>query len=110
VAERLIVALDVPTIREARELSEKLDGTVSFFKVGLWRAFAEGVDDLIRHLIGSGKKLFLDNKMFGIMSHDSPHIQIVPKVSAKTGSSASIAANRSINGSSRISGMVGINS
>jgi len=43
-------------------------------------------------------------------AHDSPHIQIVPKVSAKTGSSASIAANRSINGSSRISGMVGINS
>jgi orotidine-5'-phosphate decarboxylase len=65
-AERLIVALDFPTIRQARELTEKLDGTVSFFKIGLWLAFAEGVDDLLRHLIGSGKKLFLDTKMFDI--------------------------------------------
>jgi len=42
--------------------------------------------------------------------HDSPHFQRGPKVSAKTGSSASMAANRSINGSSRSSGMVEINS
>jgi hypothetical protein len=43
-------------------------------------------------------------------THDSPHFQRGPKVSAKTGSSASMAANRSINGSSRSSGMVEINS
>ena len=65
-AERLIVALDVPTIGEARRLVEKLDGTVSFFKIGLWLAFAEGVDHLIKDLIGAGKKVFLDAKMFDI--------------------------------------------
>ena len=42
--------------------------------------------------------------------HDSPHFQRGPKVSAKTGSSASMTANRSINGSSLSSGMVDINS
>jgi hypothetical protein len=42
--------------------------------------------------------------------HDSPHFQTVPKVSAKTGSSASMAANRSTSGSSRNSGMVGMSS
>ena len=43
-------------------------------------------------------------------AHDSPHFQMALKVSAKTGSSASIAANRWINGMSRRSGIVGINS
>lgn len=65
-AERLIVALDVPTIPEAERLIEKLDGTVSFFKIGLWLAFAEGVDHLIRDIISAGKKVFLDAKMFDI--------------------------------------------
>jgi orotidine-5'-phosphate decarboxylase len=65
-AERLIVALDVPTIAEAAELVAKLDGTVSFFKIGLWLAFAEGVDGLLKELIGAGKRIFLDTKMFDI--------------------------------------------
>jgi AhpD family alkylhydroperoxidase len=45
-----------------------------------------------------------------VAPYDSPHFQTAPKVSAKTESSASIAANRSINGISRGSGIVGINS
>lgn len=65
-ADRLIVALDVPTIGEATSLVEKLDGVVSFFKIGLWLAFAEGVDHLITDLIKSKKKVFLDAKMFDI--------------------------------------------
>jgi orotidine-5'-phosphate decarboxylase len=65
-ADRLIVALDVPSIREADSLVEKLDGVVSFFKIGLWLAFAEGVDSLIKRLIDSKKKVFLDAKMFDI--------------------------------------------
>ncbi len=40
----------------------------------------------------------------------SPHFQMAPKVSAKTGSPASMAANRSTSGSSRCSGMVGMSS
>ena len=40
----------------------------------------------------------------------SPHFQIGPRVSANTGSSASMAANRSTSGSKRCSGMVGMSS
>jgi orotidine-5'-phosphate decarboxylase len=66
IEERLIVALDVPTIPEARELVAKLDGLVSFFKIGLWLQFASGVDSLIDDLLEKGKKVFLDSKMFDI--------------------------------------------
>jgi orotidine-5'-phosphate decarboxylase len=65
-ADRLIVALDVPSIDKAYRLVDDLDGTVSFFKVGLWLAFAEGVDGLIKRLTRDGKKVFLDSKMFDI--------------------------------------------
>ncbi len=65
-ADRLIVALDVPEIAQARALVEKLDGIVSFFKIGLWLAFAEGVDGLIADLIARNKRVFLDAKMFDI--------------------------------------------
>jgi orotidine-5'-phosphate decarboxylase len=64
--DRLIVALDLPSVDEAREIVEKLDGVVSFFKVGLGLQFARGVDGLIESLVGSGKKLFLDAKMFDV--------------------------------------------
>jgi orotidine-5'-phosphate decarboxylase len=65
-ADRLIVALDVASVTEARALVARLDGVVSFFKVGLWLQFALGVDDLIDSLIGAGKQVFLDAKMFDI--------------------------------------------
>jgi orotidine-5'-phosphate decarboxylase len=66
VEDRLIVALDVPSIGEARDLVGELDGLVSFFKVGLWLQFAAGFDGLIEELIKRGKKVFLDAKMFDI--------------------------------------------
>jgi orotidine-5'-phosphate decarboxylase len=65
-ADRLIVALDVPTIAGARDMVARLDGVVSFFKVGLWLAFAEGVDGLLHSLTSSSKKVFLDAKMYDI--------------------------------------------
>jgi orotidine-5'-phosphate decarboxylase len=66
IEDRLIVALDVPSIGEARALVGELDGVVSFFKVGLWLQFAAGFDGLIDELIERGKKIFLDAKMFDI--------------------------------------------
>ena len=66
IEDRLIVALDVPSIGEARALISKLEGVVSFFKVGLWLQFAVGFDGLIDELIKRGKKVFLDAKMFDI--------------------------------------------
>jgi orotidine-5'-phosphate decarboxylase len=66
IEDRLIVALDVPSLAEARDLVDQLDGLVSFFKVGLWLQFAAGFDGLIDELIKRGNKIFLDAKMFDI--------------------------------------------
>jgi orotidine-5'-phosphate decarboxylase len=66
VEDRLIVALDVPSIEAARVLVGKLDGVVSFFKLGLWLQFAAGFDGLLDDLLKRNKKVFLDAKMFDI--------------------------------------------
>jgi orotidine-5'-phosphate decarboxylase len=65
-ADRLIVALDVSSPEKAEQLVAKLDGVVSFFKIGLWLLFAEGTDKLIEKLIRENKNVFLDYKMFDI--------------------------------------------
>ncbi|MGQ0664568.1 MAG: orotidine-5'-phosphate decarboxylase [Pseudomonadota bacterium] len=64
--ERLIVALDVPTVGEAEGLVTRLDGLVSFFKVGYWLQLAAGFDGLIGSLIAANKRVFLDAKIFDI--------------------------------------------
>jgi orotidine-5'-phosphate decarboxylase len=65
-AERLIVALDLPDIRAAEAMADSLAGVVSFFKIGLWLAFARGVDGLIERLIAGGNRVFLDAKLHDI--------------------------------------------
>lgn len=64
--DRLIVALDTPSVDQARDIVAKLDGTVSFFKIGLRLAFMPKLDGLIDSLVNSGKKVFLDTKMYDI--------------------------------------------
>src|SRR5438105_13154479 len=66
IEDRLIVALDLPSIGAARAMAERLDGIVSFFKLGLWLIFAPGFDQLLGDLVGRGKRVFLDAKMFDI--------------------------------------------
>src|SRR5579875_1373247 len=66
IEDRLIVALDVPSIARARALIDRLDGIASFFKLGLWLAFAAGFDGLIEELRARGKRIFLDAKMYDI--------------------------------------------
>src|SRR5262245_18638658 len=46
-ADRLIVALDVPTNDEARALVRAMDGVVSFYKLGLELTLAGGLRELI---------------------------------------------------------------
>jgi orotidine-5'-phosphate decarboxylase len=65
-AERLIVALDVPTVDQAMRLARQLDGVASFFKIGLWLLFAPGAERFIDGLIAGGKRVFLDAKMYDI--------------------------------------------
>src|ERR1700686_1086621 len=66
-AEKIIVALDVPTESEALALVEKLSGEVSFFKVGLQLFSAAGLQ-VVREIVASGSKVFFDLKL-----HDIPN-------------------------------------
>ena len=62
---RLIVALDVPTVTEARAMVEALGDAVSFYKVGL-ELFASDGMTLARDLKTAGKQVFLDWKLHDI--------------------------------------------
>jgi orotidine-5'-phosphate decarboxylase len=65
-AERLIVALDVPTAQEARALVEKLDDAARFYKIGLELFTAEGYFELLAWLTARGNKVFADLKLYDI--------------------------------------------
>jgi orotidine-5'-phosphate decarboxylase len=65
-AERLIVALDVPTPQEARALVEKLGDAARFYKVGLELFTAEGYFELLAWLNARGNKVFADLKLYDI--------------------------------------------
>lgn len=65
VKDRLIVALDMPTVEEAQRLVVKLGDAVSFYKVGLELLFAGGLD-LAESLKAKGKRVFLDLKLLDI--------------------------------------------
>ena len=63
--DRLIVALDVPTVAEAEAMVARLGDSVTFYKVGLQLIFAGGID-FARRLAGEGKQVFLDAKLLDI--------------------------------------------
>ena len=65
-AERLIVALDVPTPQEARVLVEKLGDAARFYKIGLELFTAEGYFELLAWLTARGNKVFADLKLYDI--------------------------------------------
>jgi orotidine-5'-phosphate decarboxylase len=65
-AERLIVALDVPSAGEARALVEKLGDAVRVYKVGLELFSAPGYFDLVEWLVGRGNQVFADLKLYDI--------------------------------------------
>jgi len=63
--DRLIVGLDVPTVKEAEAVVRELDGVASFYKIGYQLAFAGGLD-FARELASGGTKVFLDMKLLDI--------------------------------------------
>jgi orotidine-5'-phosphate decarboxylase len=64
-SERLIFPLDVPTVEAAKEWIHKLDGVVSFFKIGLELYVASGIS-LVPYLVQHRKKVFLDLKYYDV--------------------------------------------
>lgn len=82
-AERLIVALDVASQREAMEMVERLSGTCRWVKVGMELYYAAGrvvVEELVRR----GYRVFLDLKL-----HDIP-TTVAAAVHSVAGAGASL--------------------
>lgn len=65
--DRIIAALDVPTVEEAREIIEELKDEVGAFKVGLQLFTAAGAS-FVREIVNRDLKIFLDVKF-----HDIPN-------------------------------------
>jgi orotidine-5'-phosphate decarboxylase len=65
VSSPVIVALDVASAEEARQLVRRLRPTVSFFKVGLELYAAAGMP-FVRELVAAGSDVFLDLKFYDI--------------------------------------------
>ena len=64
--QRLIVALDVPNIYEAKSLVDKLGSTVEFYKIGLELATTRDYFDLLNWLTNQGKSVFADLKLYDV--------------------------------------------
>jgi orotidine-5'-phosphate decarboxylase len=79
--ERLIVALDVPSVREAEALVARLGESVSFYKIGYQLAFAGGID-FARVLAGAGKQIFLDLKLHDIGNTVAKGVESVARLGA----------------------------
>jgi orotidine-5'-phosphate decarboxylase len=63
--ERLIVALDLPSVAEAEAMVARLGDAVSFYKIGYQLAFAGGLP-LASALVRAGKQVFADLKLHDI--------------------------------------------
>src|ERR1700712_2619310 len=63
--DRLIVALDVPSVAVAEAVIAQLGDSVTFYKIGYQLAYAGGLP-LVRQLAGAGKKVFVDLKLHDI--------------------------------------------
>jgi orotidine-5'-phosphate decarboxylase len=63
--DRLIVALDLPSVASAEAMIDRLGDSVTFYKIGYQLGYAGGLA-LAKQLAGSGKKVFLDLKLHDI--------------------------------------------
>ena len=65
--DRLIVALDFPSVAEAREMVARLGDSVGFYKIGMELVYGGGLP-LVEQLVAEGKHVFVDLKL-----HDIPN-------------------------------------
>jgi orotidine-5'-phosphate decarboxylase len=65
--DRLIVALDLPSVADAEAMVARLGESVSFYKIGMELTYAGGLP-LAERLVAEGKKVFIDLKL-----HDIPN-------------------------------------
>jgi orotidine-5'-phosphate decarboxylase len=79
--ERLIVALDLPTVRAAETMVARLGDSVDFYKVGYQLAFAGGLP-FAAGLIAAGKQVFLDLKLHDIANTVTKGVESMAQMGA----------------------------
>jgi orotidine-5'-phosphate decarboxylase len=79
--DRLIVALDLPSVAEAEAMIGRLGNSISFYKIGYQLAFAGGLE-LAQKLAGSGKQVFLDLKLHDIGNTVAKGVESVARLGA----------------------------
>jgi len=81
VRDKLIVALDVPSVAAAEKMVDRLGDTVGFYKIGYQLAFAGGLT-FAETLIGAGKRVFLDLKLHDIGNTVAKGVESVARLGA----------------------------
>lgn len=79
--DRLIVALDVPSVKDAEAMVTRLGNSVSFYKFGYQLAFAGGIP-FAAGLIAAGKQVFLDLKLHDIGNTVTKGVESVAQMGA----------------------------
>ena len=79
--DRLIVALDVPSVEQAEAMVARLGDAVSFYKIGYQLGFAGGLP-LVRKLADKGKKVFVDLKLHDIGHTVARGVESITKLGA----------------------------
>ena len=64
--DRLIFALDVPEVADAKEIVSELDDSVNFYKIGMEMLMTGQYFELLDWLIKQDKKVFVDLKFFDV--------------------------------------------
>jgi orotidine-5'-phosphate decarboxylase len=78
---RMIVALDVPTVERAEATIDRLGDAVVFYKIGYQLAFAGGLA-LAKNLVRTGKRVFLDLKLHDIGNTVTNGVESVARIGA----------------------------
>jgi orotidine-5'-phosphate decarboxylase len=79
--ERLIVALDAPSVKAAEAMAARLGDSVWFYKIGYQLAFAGGLS-LAAELIAAGKQVFLDLKLHDIGNTVTKGVESIAQLGA----------------------------
>jgi orotidine-5'-phosphate decarboxylase len=79
--DRLIVALDLPAVEEARRIVAAIGEAASFYKIGYQLAYAGGLA-FAEELIGAGRKVFLDLKLHDIANTVEEGVRSVARLGA----------------------------
>jgi orotidine-5'-phosphate decarboxylase len=79
--DRLIVALDLPSVEQAEAMVARLGDSVSFYKIGYQLVYAGGLP-LVRKLSDQGKKVFIDLKLHDIGNTVARGVENIAKLGA----------------------------